>query len=161
MAVSGLSTDRFIFLGFLPHKSSGRKRVLKSVADEEGTIVLLESPHRLPASLKDMLFVLGDRQIAVCRELTKIYEEVFRGNISQAITHFSEPKGEFTLVISGRSEEKVKINVGQDIKARLAEMQVAGVSVKDAIMLAGDTKVSRKDMYQAWLSLKKSGEGES
>ncbi|MFH0942289.1 MAG: 16S rRNA (cytidine(1402)-2'-O)-methyltransferase [Chloroflexota bacterium] len=159
LAVSGLPTDRFVFLGFLPHKSAGRKKALNSVADEEGTIVLLESPHRLPAALEDMRSVLGDRQLAVCRELTKIYEEVFRGTISQAIARFSEPKGEFTLVVSGRPAKKAKTAINPDIETRLSELRAAGVSAKDAIILAGDKKVSRKEMYQAWLNLKKSVEG--
>lgn len=161
LAVSELPTDRFVFLGFLPHKSGGRKKALESVADEEGTIVLLESPHRLPTALEDMLSVLGDRQLAVCRELTKIYEEVFRGTISQAITRFAEPKGEFTLVISGRPAKKAKTAISPGIETRLNELRAAGVSAKDAITLAGDKKVSRKEMYQAWLKLKKSGEDKS
>ncbi len=158
LAISGLKTDKFVFLGFLPHKSGDRKRMLESVADEEGTIVLLESPHRLSGALRDILLVLGDRHMAICRELTKIYEEVFRGLISQAIAHFNEPRGEFTLVISGKSE-KVKPAIGPDTEARLIEMQHDGLRTKDAITrLAGETKLPRKELYQTWLKLKKSGE---
>ncbi|MFC1904717.1 16S rRNA (cytidine(1402)-2'-O)-methyltransferase, partial [Chloroflexota bacterium] len=102
LAVSGLPTDRFTYLGFLPHKAGGRRRLLESVAGELGTIVILETPHRLLAALSDILLVLGDRKIAVCRELTKIYEEVFRGSISQAIAYFIEPRGEFTLIVEGK-----------------------------------------------------------
>ena len=80
---------------------AGRQRVLKTVADEPGSIIILEAPHRLPATLQDIRAVLGDRQIAACRELTKIYEEVFRGTVGEALAHFLEPRGEFTLVIEG------------------------------------------------------------
>ena len=97
LVVSGLPTEQFIYLGFLSHKTNGRRRLLESVADEPSTIVVLESPHRLLAALNDILLMLGDRKVAVCRELTKVYEEVFRGTISQAIEHFTVPKGEFTL----------------------------------------------------------------
>jgi len=158
LAASGLRIDHFVFLGFLPHKASGRQKMLKSVAGEDSTIILLETPHRLAAALEDMLSVLGNRRIAVCRELTKIHEEIFRGNISQAIAHFSEPRGEFTLVVSGCSE-KVKTDVSTEFKTRLSELRAAGVSARDAMALAGDKNLSRKEMYQTWLKLKKSEEG--
>lgn len=158
LAASGLPTDRFVFLGFLPHKPGARKKMLESVADEKGTIVILESPHRLAAALEDMLAVLGDRRIAVLRELTKIHEEIFRGNISAAIARFHEPKGEFTLVVKGCSEKKATATV-PDVEARLGELRAAGVSARDAIALAGGKTVSRKEMYKTWLALKKSGEG--
>lgn len=159
LAVSGLKADKFVYLGFLPHKSGDRKRVLGSVAGEEATIVLLEAPHRLSGALKDIRLVLGDRHAAVCRELTKIYEEVFRGRISQAMEYFSEPRGEFTLVIAGNSE-KEEPTITEDIRARLLEMQRAGTGARDAITrLAGETKLPRKKLYQTWLKLKKSGEG--
>ncbi len=106
LAISGLPTDRFTYIGFLPRKSGERRRRLESVADEQGTIIALEAPHRLRAALGDILLTLGDRRIAVCRQLTKLHEEVFRGTINQALEHFMEPRGEFTLVIEGRGEKK-------------------------------------------------------
>jgi len=156
LAASGLPTERFTFLGFLPHKQGARKKMLESVADEEGAIVLLETPHRLAAALEDTLSVLGDRRIAVCRELTKIHEEIFRGTISQAISYFREPRGEFTLVVSGNTAKKGTTTVIPNLKTRLKELKAAGVSARDAMLLAGDKKVSRKEMYQTWLTLKKS-----
>ena len=153
LAVSGLPTERFIYLGFLPRKSSGRRRLLESVADEYGTIVVFETPHRLLASLNDILLVLGDRKVAVCRELTKVHEEVFRGTISQAIEHFTEPRGEFTLVIEGRGE-KDKPQLTEDIERRLRRMHLSGVTAKEAIAkVAGETGLSRKELYRAWLKL--------
>ena len=109
LAVSGMATDTFTFLGFLPAKSVGRRHLLESVKTEKGTLLFLEAPHRLQESLNDILTVLGDRKMAVCRELTKLHEEIYRGTVSQAITHFIIPKGEFTLVIEGnRNEEPPK-----------------------------------------------------
>ncbi len=151
LAVSGLSTGRFVYLGFLPRSTGGRRRLLESVASEYGTIVVLESPHRLPAALNDILLTLGDRKIAVCRELTKLYEEVFRGTISQAIAHFTEPRGEFTLVIEGRGERDSP-SLTEDIEKQLHHMRLSGVRAREAIAkVAGETGLSRKELYRAWL----------
>ncbi|HUV55616.1 MAG TPA: 16S rRNA (cytidine(1402)-2'-O)-methyltransferase, partial [Dehalococcoidales bacterium] len=126
LVISGLPTDRFSYIGFLPHKVNSRRRLLESITDEHGTIVALESPHRLLAALNDILLILGDRKVAVCRELTKIYEEVFRGTISQAIEHFTEPRGEFTLVIEGK-KERDKPQLTKDIERQLHHMRLSGV----------------------------------
>ncbi|MBA7626639.1 Ribosomal RNA small subunit methyltransferase I [subsurface metagenome] len=156
LVVSGLPTERFIYLGFLPHKSSGRHRFLESIADEYGTIVVLESPHRLLAALNDILLVLGDREIAVCRELTKLHEEVFRGTISQAMEHFLKPRGEFTLVIKGKAK-KDKPQLTKDIERQLHHMHRSGVTAKEAIAkVVKETGLSRKELYQAWLAVAKS-----
>ncbi len=153
LIVSGLPTEKFVYIGFLPHKASGRQRLLQSVADECGTIVALETPHRLQAALNDVLLILGDRKIAVCRELTKVHEEVFRGTVSQAIQHFTEPKGEFTLVIEGRGG-KDKPQLTEDIERQLHHMRQSGVTAKEAIAkVSKETGLSRKKLYQAWLKL--------
>ena len=153
LAISGLATDRFTYLGFLPRRAESRRRFLKTVADETGTIVILEAPHRLLAALNDLLVILGDRRIAVCRELTKIYEEVFRGKISQAIERFTEPRGEFTLIIEGRAKNN-KPPLTEEIERRLSEMRRAGVTAKEAIAsLAGEAGLSRKELYRIWLKL--------
>ena len=153
LVISGLPTDRFSYIGFLPHKANGRRRRLESIANEHGTIVALESPHRLLAALNDILLILGDRRVAVCRELTKIYEEVFRGTISQAIEHFTEPRGEFTLVIEGK-KERDKPQLTEDIERQLHHMRLSGVAAKEAIAkVAGETGLSKKELYRAWLRL--------
>ena len=153
LVISGLPTDRFSYIGFLPHKVNGRRRLLESIADEQGTIVALESPHRLIVALNDILLILGDRRLAVCRELTKIYEEVFRGTISQAIEHFTEPRGEFTLVIEGK-REKDKPQLTEDIEGQLHSLRLSGVAAKEAIAkVAGETGLSKKELYRAWLRL--------
>ncbi len=102
LSVSGLPADQFLFLGYLPRKRSERRKLLSSVAEEERTLVAFEAPHRLRESLSDILEVLGDREIAVCRELTKLHEEIFRGKVSEALERFREPLGEFTLVLAGK-----------------------------------------------------------
>lgn len=151
LVISGLPTDRFSYIGFLPNKANSRRRLLKSIADEPGTIVALESPHRLPAALDDILLTLGDRSVAVCRELTKIYEEVFRGRISQAIEHFSEPRGEFTLIIEGK-QERDKPQLTEEVKQQLHQMRLSGITAKEAIAkVAVETGLSRKELYRAWL----------
>ena len=153
LVVSGLPTEKFVYIGFLPHKASGRRRLLESVADEYGTIVVLETPHRLQAALNDMLLVLGDRKIAVCRELTKVHEEVFRGRISQAIEHFTKPRGEFTLIVEGRGG-KDKPRLTEDIERQLHRMRQSGVTAKEAIAgVSRETGLSKKELYRAWLKL--------
>jgi len=153
LAISGLPTERFTYLGFLPRQAGSRRRILEKVADETGTIIILEAPHRLQAALKDLRLTLGDRRIAVCRELTKMHEEVFRGRISQAIERFTEPRGEFTLVIAGKVAE-AKPRLTKDIEQQLQRLRRAGVTAKEAIARIGrETGLPRRELYQAWLRL--------
>jgi 16S rRNA (cytidine1402-2'-O)-methyltransferase len=155
LVVSGLPTDRFLYLGFLPRRASARKQALKSVVQETGTLVILEAPHRLQQALNDLRLVLGDRQLAVCRELTKLHEEVFRGTISQAIDRFTEPRGELTLVIEGKREEKPQKS-NKIIEERLRDMYQSGVKAKEAIArVAGETGLSRRELYRTWLKMNK------
>ncbi|HAZ31601.1 MAG TPA: 16S rRNA (cytidine(1402)-2'-O)-methyltransferase [Dehalococcoidia bacterium] len=105
LAVSGLTTEQFIHLGFLPRKKGARRKLLQSIAAEPRTIVAFETPHRLRSALGDLGEVLGERRLAICREMTKLHEEIFRGTVSQAIEHFAKPRGEFTLVIEGKARE--------------------------------------------------------
>jgi len=98
-----------------------------------------------------MLLILGDRRIAVGRELTKVHEEVFRGSISRAIEHFTEPRGEFTLVIEGK-RQKNRPPLTEDIEGQLHQMRLSGVAAKEAIArVARETGLSRKELYRAWL----------
>ena len=102
-SIAGLPLHNFIFEGFLSPKSGKRKRQLGVLADEERTLILFESPHRLRRFLEDVREVMGERDIVIARELTKRFEEVFRGNVSEALQKFrdTEPRGEFTIVIAG------------------------------------------------------------
>jgi 16S rRNA (cytidine1402-2'-O)-methyltransferase len=155
LAISGLPTDRFTYIGFLPHKASARRRFLESVAVEAGTIIALESPHRLLAALNDIMLILGDRRLVVCRELTKLHEEVFHGTVSEAIKHFAEPRGEFTLVIEGK-KDKSKPQLTEEVEKQLHQIYLSGATAKEATAkLVGETGLSRKELYQAWLRLDK------
>ncbi len=153
LVVSGLPTDRFSYLGFLPHKTAARKRLLESAAGEPGSIVVLETPHRLRAALEDIRLVLGDRRIAVCRELTKRFEEVYRGTVSQASEHFRTPRGEFTLVIEGKRAPK-QPPMTAEIEEQLHYQYLSGATAKEAIArIAGETGLPRKELYRTWLKL--------
>jgi 16S rRNA (cytidine1402-2'-O)-methyltransferase len=108
LSVSGLPTDAFLFKGFLPHKSKKRRDLFKQLGEARETLIFYESPHRLSEALDDLLDILGDREMALTRELTKIYEEVLRGNVSEIKKLIGERKlkGEITLVISGKTRKK-------------------------------------------------------
>lgn len=151
LAVSGLPTDRFTFLGFLPAKTSARRNALEEVKAEKGTLVVLEAPHRVGDSLKDILAVLGDRRIAACRELTKMHEEIFRGRVSEAAARFADPKGEFTLVIEGNTQTAPQ-EMTPEIAKRLHELKDGGISAKEAIgAVMAETGLSKRELYKAWL----------
>jgi 16S rRNA (cytidine1402-2'-O)-methyltransferase len=108
LVVSGLPTDQFLYVGFLPRRKGQRQRLLSSIVDEPRTIVAFETPHRLKEALNDIEGILGDRRLSVCRELTKVHEEIFRGRVSQAREHFVEPRGEFSLVVEGKTRAWLK-----------------------------------------------------
>jgi len=134
LVASGLPTDAFVFLGFLPRKAGDRARLLAANAAEARTLICLEAPHRLTDSLTDIHRELGNRKIAVCRELTKVHEEIFRGTVGEALTHFeSEVRGEITLVIAGRRDsEKAQVWDAARIRAALADLIALGVERKEA-----------------------------
>lgn len=151
IAVSGLPSDQFIYLGFLPRRKGQRGRLLKQIAKEGRTILAFEAPHRLLSTLEDILAVLGDRRLALCRELTKIHEEVFRGTVSQAVAHFAEPRGEFTLVIEGKGQKR---RPAGDFEDELRRLYQKGLSAKEAIsQVAKATGASKKELYRLWLKL--------
>jgi 16S rRNA (cytidine1402-2'-O)-methyltransferase len=108
LVISGLPTDQFVYVGFLPRRKGQRQRLLSSVSNEPRTIVAFEAPHRLREALTDIEEILGDRRVSVCRELTKVHEEVFRGRVSEAREHFAQPRGEFSLVIEGKTRAWLK-----------------------------------------------------
>lgn len=108
LVVSGLPTDQFVYVGFLPRRKGQRQRLIGSMCDESRTIVAFETPHRLSEALADIGEILGDRRVSICRELTKVHEEVFRGRVSQAREHFVQPRGEFSLVVEGKTRAWLK-----------------------------------------------------
>lgn len=157
LAAAGLPTDRFTFVGFLPPKVSARRKALETIANEPGTIIVLEAPHRLAETLDDVFNILGDRRIAVCREMTKLHEEIFRGSVSEANQHFTNPRGEFTLVIEGKSV-KEKPQITDDVEKKLHAMYLAGATAKEAVgAIAGATGLKRKELYQTWLKMGEKG----
>ena len=105
LSVAGLPTDSFLFKGFLPHKSKKRRDLLQQLEGVRETLIVYESPHRISQTLQDILEILGDREIALTRELTKVYEEVLRGKVSDVLRQIGEKtlKGEITLVVSGKT----------------------------------------------------------
>jgi 16S rRNA (cytidine1402-2'-O)-methyltransferase len=160
IAVSGLPLEGFVYLGFLPRRKTERRRLLESVAAETRALVAFETPHRLSASLTDFLTALGDRQIAVCRELTKLHEEVFRGTVSESIGHFSEPRGEFTLVIEGNSDQAVQPSA-EETKALLDQLRKAGIGAKEAVARASEgSGLSRREVYRLWLETRGASGGD-
>ena len=153
LVVSGLPADQFVYLGFLPRKKGERKKLLTSVADQPRTMVAFEAPHRIKSSLADIKGILGNRRIAVCRELTKTFEEVFRGSVSEAAGHFDEPKGEFTLVIEGRTAKEIKVDTDA-IKKELAQFQAEGFKAREAtVKISEKYGINRNQAYDIWLSL--------
>jgi 16S rRNA (cytidine1402-2'-O)-methyltransferase len=153
LAASGLPTDRFTFAGFLPSRAAARRKALAGLADEPGTLVLYEAPHRVAAALGDILTVLGDRRLAVCRELTKLHEEVFRGTVQEAVRRFTAPRGEFTLVVEGRGS-RARPAMTADIAGRLDQLRRGGATAREAVAaVAGATGLSRKELYKTWLDL--------
>jgi 16S rRNA (cytidine1402-2'-O)-methyltransferase len=107
LSVSGLPTDAFLFKGFLPHKSKKRRDLLKELENVRETLIFYESPHRIFETLRDILEILGDREIVLTRELTKVYEEIIRGKVSEIFSQIGDRtlKGEITLVISGKTRK--------------------------------------------------------
>ena len=153
IAISGIRAEGFVYLGYLPTRKSARIKFLSEIAAEPKTLVAFETPHRLAAALTDILAALGDRPIAVCRELTKLHEEVFRGSVSDAIAHFTQPRGEFTLVIEGNGNPLPRTSK-EDAEEILSRLKQRGLTARDAIPQATHaTGLSRRELYPIWLSL--------
>lgn len=151
---SGLPTDKFVFEGFLPSKKKDRISMLENLKSERRTMIIYESPHRIKESLKDMKDILGDRKTAIGRELTKHYEEIFRGHISDALERFSNGtvKGEFVIIIQGSiEEERIEISIEEELR-RLIEK---GLSKKEAIKeIVSEHKLPKNLVYAESLKLK-------
>ncbi|MGY2127289.1 16S rRNA (cytidine(1402)-2'-O)-methyltransferase [Blastococcus sp. SYSU DS0617] len=156
LAVSGLPVDRFCFEGFLPRKAGERRARFAGLADERRTMVFFESPHRLADALADAAAVLGeDRPAAVCRELTKTYEEIRRGPLVELATWAADGvKGEITLVVGGAPERTVQLTP-EDLAAEVAAEEAAGATRKDAIRAVVErTGMPRRTVYDAVVAAK-------
>jgi 16S rRNA (cytidine1402-2'-O)-methyltransferase len=154
LVASGIPSDRFLFLGFLPRRSSSRRDALAEVAELPYTLVFYEAPHRLLNTLDDILAVIGDRQLSIGREITKMHEEIWRGRTRQALDDFSlgRIRGEITLVIEGATTDQNLWSEDQVRDALAAEIS-KGLSRKDVVKLVANQSGWRKrEVYQ--LSLK-------
>lgn len=161
LTLSGLSTRRFCFEGFLPSsdEKKARKRILEDLQDESRTMIVYEAPHHLKAALNDLYDTLGNRRISICRELTKKFEEVTPTTLEEAISFYekNEPRGEYVLVIEGKSlkeqdEEKRLSWQEMSIEDHMKYYEEMGISHKDAMKkVAADRGVGKRDIYQALL----------
>ncbi len=158
LVISGLPTDAFVYLGYLPRRSSDRRRRLEEISEIPYTLIFLEAPHRLKDTLAELAEAFPTRQIAVARELTKLHEEVFRGTVHQALEYFTsnEQRGEFTLVLSGRPGGAGKPWSEEQVLRALADRRVNDAPLSQ---LAGDIAEQsgwqRRDVYKIAGELRK------
>ena len=157
MSISGQSTGRFCFEGFLSTAKKSRRDHLDSLKSETRTMIFYEAPHKLVSTLEDMAQAFGqDRSISLCRELTKLHEEVVRTTLGQAITHYQEnpPKGEFVLILAGAQPVQPELPDEQDAAARVKQLMEEGLSRKDAIkQTAKELNMPKNAVYDAALAI--------
>lgn len=159
LTLSGLSTRRFCFEGFLPSDKKEHKQILEDLVDESRTIILYEAPHRLKTTLGELFKTLGDRKITLCRELTKKFESIMPTSLENAIAYYedNEPRGEYVLVIEGKSfkeqEEERQLSFSEmSIEDHMKLYEDKGIDHKEAMKLvAKDRGVSKRDIYNALL----------
>jgi len=156
LVYSGLDTTKFLFRGFLPRENKERKVITDELLQSQETLIFYEAPHRLMDTLEFLLEAFGDRKIAICRELTKLYEEIYRGSISEALQHFEEkkPRGEFVLVLEGKKledikEEQKEVWINLSIEEHILKYVNDGMNKKDAIKLvAKERELPKSEVYK-------------
>ncbi len=151
LAVSGLPTDSFLYLGYLPHKKSERRKFTAQVSEMPYTLIFLESPHRILESLEDLLSAFGDRRICVAREMTKMFEEYWRGTISGAMEYFKtkEVRGEFTLVVEGKKKEERELWTEEQVLKAIKKESTGGKSAREiSADLSERSGWNKKDVYR-------------
>ena len=157
LSISGQATGRFCFEGFPSTAKKSRREHLESLKNEKRTMIFYEAPHKLPATLESMAEAFGgDRPISLCRELTKLHEEVIRTTLAGAIELYQQqaPKGEFVLVVAGAPEQAEEAASTQDAKSRVEELMAAGMSRKDAVkQTAQELNLPKNAVYEAALSI--------
>ena len=156
LAVSGLPADSFLFLGFLPRSRRERRDTLRHASLSPTTVVLFEAPHRLRATLEDIVAIFGNRPLAVCRELTKLYEEIYRGTAGEALEHFDSPRGEFVLVLAGNQHpfatEPAAPQDDQEIRQFMQDRRLEGARSRDAVSDASELfGIPKNKAYSLWL----------
>ncbi|MBP0002147.1 MAG: 16S rRNA (cytidine(1402)-2'-O)-methyltransferase [Cyanobacteria bacterium SBC] len=156
LSVSGLDSQRFTFEGFLPTKGKERRERLEQLAGDVRTLIFYEAPHRLRETLSDLAAVLGKpRSIVLARELTKRFEEIWRGTLEESIERYRErePKGEYTIVVAGASSESIVLSE-EALKAELQQLMAQGISRSQASrQLAQSSQLSRRQLYQLALTI--------
>ena len=156
LSISGQSTGRFCFEGFLSTAKKSRREHLEQLANEQRTMIFYEAPHKLLNTLEDMAQVFGgERPISLCRELTKLHEEVVRTTLAEAIALYTEqpPRGEFVLVVAGAPEKEAEVPTEEDAAAHVAALMANGLSRKDAIkQTAKELNLPKNVVYDAALS---------
>ena len=157
LSISGQATGRFCFEGFLSTAKKSRKAHLDSLMNEQRTMIFYEAPHKLLATLEDMAVAFGeDRPISLCRELTKLHEEVIRTTLAGAVTLYQNqpPKGEFVLIVAGAEPMEEKATTAEDAVARVKELMAGGMSRKDAIkQTAQELNLPKNVVYDAALNI--------
>ena len=157
LSISGQATGRFCFEGFLSTSKKSRKEHLDSLVSEQRTMIFYEAPHKLVSTLEDMALAFGaDRPISLCRELTKLHEEVVRTTLAEAIEKYTQtpPKGEFVLVVAGAEPPVKEEATEDDVTARIAQLLQQGVSRKDAIkQTAKELNLPKNVVYDAALKM--------
>lgn len=156
LVYSGLDTTKFLFRGFLPRENKGRKAITTELLNSQETLIFYEAPHRLLDTLEFLIDTFGNRRIAVCRELTKIYQEIYRGSLKDALQYFvdNKPRGEFVLVLEGKKleeikEEKKELWINLSIEEHIVKYINDGLSKKDAIkMVAKDRELPKSEIYK-------------
>lgn len=147
LAASGLPTDRFVFWGFLPRQAGERRRVIAELAADRRTSIFYEAPHRLRRTLEDLAPALGDRLVCLAREITKLHEEFYRGTVADALAHFAEPRGEFTVVVAGAPDLTLPPDAAT-VEERIAELLFKGSPPAAAARtIAAEFGLSRRDVY--------------
>lgn len=157
LVLSGLPSERFCFEGFLTVKKTGRMERLESLKKEDRTLIFYEAPHKLKRTLDDMYSVFGDRKIAICRELTKKFEEVLRFNLSDAIKYYeeNEPRGEFVLVVDGYTENEENTEETLPLEEQVHKLVEDGMDKKEAIANVAKTNgVPKREVYNLYLKYK-------
>ena len=151
LTVSGLPSDSFLYLGYLPHKTSERHRRLEEVESQPYTLIFLESPYRIVEALEDISSILGDRRICVAREMTKMFEEYWRGRVSGAVEYFkAQPaRGEFTLVVEGKTNDKKDVWTEDELQKAIEKELKNEKSAKEiSIELAKQSGWNKKEVYR-------------
>lgn len=156
LVYSGLDTTKFLFRGFLPRENKERKNIIKDLLQSQETLIFYEAPHRLIDTLSFLLETFGNRKIAVCRELTKIYEEIYRGTLDESVGYFlkNKPRGEFVLVLEGKKIEQIKEEqreawINLSIEEHILKYINNGISKKEAVKLvAKEREMPKSEVYK-------------